>query len=164
VLLLLQVVQLFDSWAHHLSPKQFSEFSWPYAEQLIERVKSARPHVPLIFHANGGTGKLHIIAKRSHQDVVVGLDWATDMQEARSQFGADTVLQVGNNYSCWPDSSAISHVIWFCSDHSSLLQFPSSKEATTTLIFKSTFYCRSCQFMNFTVKLIGFLSGVVHSP
>lgn len=99
MLLLLQVVQLFDSWAHHLSPKQFSEFSWPYAEQLIERVKSARPHVPLIFHANGGTGKLHIIAKRSHQDVVVGLDWATDMQEARSQFGADTVLQVGNNYS-----------------------------------------------------------------
>lgn len=88
-----QIVQLFDSWAHHLSPEQFSEFSWPYAEQVIERVKAARPYVPLIFHANGGTGKLHIVAQRAHQDVVVGLDWATEMREARSQLGAGTVLQ-----------------------------------------------------------------------
>jgi uroporphyrinogen decarboxylase len=88
-----QIVQLFDSWAHHLSPEQFSEFSWPYAEELVDRVKSARPNIPLIFHANGGTGKLHIVAQRAHQDVVVGLDWATEMREARSQLGAGTVLQ-----------------------------------------------------------------------
>ncbi|XP_024392398.1 uncharacterized protein [Physcomitrium patens] len=88
-----QIVQLFDSWAHHLSPEQFSEFSWPYAEQLIDRVKIARPDVPLIFHANGGTGKLHIVAQRKHQDVVVGLDWATEMREARSLLGPKTVLQ-----------------------------------------------------------------------
>jgi len=88
-----QIVQLFDSWAHHLSPQQFREFSWPYAEELIARVKAARPNVPLIFHANGGTGKLHIVADRKHQDVVVGLDWATDMREAREQLGEQTVLQ-----------------------------------------------------------------------
>lgn len=88
-----QIVQLFDSWAHHLSPEQFRQFSWPYAEELVERVKSARPNVPLIFHANGGTGKLHIVAQRAHQDVVVGLDWATEMREARSQLGAAAVLQ-----------------------------------------------------------------------
>ncbi len=49
-----QVVQLFDSWAHHLSPDQFAEFSLPYAERVITAVRAAHPDVPLIFHANGG--------------------------------------------------------------------------------------------------------------
>ena len=50
----MQVIQLFDSWAHHLSPAQFDQFSLPYAEQIITRVRAAHPSVPLIFHANGG--------------------------------------------------------------------------------------------------------------
>jgi len=40
-----QVVQLFDSWAHHLSPSQFSEFSMPYAQRVLDTVKAARPDV-----------------------------------------------------------------------------------------------------------------------
>lgn len=51
-----QVVQLFDSWAHHLSPDQFGEFSLPYAEQVIKGVKKIHPDVPIIFHMNGGRG------------------------------------------------------------------------------------------------------------
>lgn len=50
-----QVVQLFDSWAHHLSPAQFAEFSAPYAQRVIDTVKQRHPNTPLIFHANGGT-------------------------------------------------------------------------------------------------------------
>ena len=53
-----QVVQLFDSWAHHLSPQQFAEFSLPYSERVIAAVKAKYPEVPLILHANGGVGKL----------------------------------------------------------------------------------------------------------
>jgi uroporphyrinogen-III decarboxylase len=49
-----QVVQLFDSWAHHLSPEQFAEFSQPYANRVIEAVRAKYPHMPLIFHGNGG--------------------------------------------------------------------------------------------------------------
>jgi uroporphyrinogen decarboxylase len=49
-----QVVQLFDSWAHHLSPSQFQEFSLPYANKVTEAVRARYPHVPIIFHANGG--------------------------------------------------------------------------------------------------------------
>ncbi len=49
-----QVVQLFDSWAHHLSPAQFEEFSLPYANRVVEGVRANYPHVPIIFHANGG--------------------------------------------------------------------------------------------------------------
>lgn len=46
-----------------------------------------RLQVPLIFHANGGTGKLERIAAECKADVI-GLDWATDMAEARRIFGA----------------------------------------------------------------------------
>ena len=49
-----QVVQLFDSWAHHLSPDQYAEFSLPYAEHVVAAVRAARPGVSLIYHANGG--------------------------------------------------------------------------------------------------------------
>lgn len=47
-------MQLFDSWAHHLSPQQFREFSLPYAQRVIDGVKAQHPDTPLIFHANGG--------------------------------------------------------------------------------------------------------------
>jgi len=57
IFLLEQVIQLFDSWAHHLSPEQFGEFSMPYAERIIAAVRAKYPHVPIIFHANGGSGK-----------------------------------------------------------------------------------------------------------
>ena len=85
-----QVVQFFDSWAHHLSPQQFAEFSHPYNERVMEIVRAKYPDTPLIFHANGGHGKLHEI-KRSTADVI-GLDWETDMAEARSIM-PDRILQ-----------------------------------------------------------------------
>ena len=49
-----QVVQLFDSWAHHLNPSQFATFSLPYAEEVIQRVRKRHADTPVIFHANGG--------------------------------------------------------------------------------------------------------------
>lgn len=86
-----QIIQLFDSWAHHLSPEQFSEFSLPYSEKIVHALKSKYPHVPVIFHANGGTGKLEII-KATAADVV-GLDWAVDMHVARSTLGSNIKVQ-----------------------------------------------------------------------
>ena len=79
-----QVVQLFDSWAHHLSPEQFQEFSLPYAQRVIDGVRAVHPTVPLIFHANGGVGKLDAMAACSAD--VLGLDWNTDMAEARAAY------------------------------------------------------------------------------
>ena len=86
-----QVVQLFDSWAHHLSPEQFSEFSMPYAERIIQNVKSKYPEVPLIFHANGGTGKFSQMEQCSSD--VLGFDWSCTMADARAHYGPKRVLQ-----------------------------------------------------------------------
>ena len=55
-----QVVQLFDSWAHHLSPAQFREFSLPYANRIMEAIHATHPDTPLIFHANGGMFAGHL--------------------------------------------------------------------------------------------------------
>eukprot|EP00879_Flechtneria_rotunda_P006574 GHRR01006907.1.p1 GENE.GHRR01006907.1~~GHRR01006907.1.p1 ORF type:complete len:401 (+),score=137.30 GHRR01006907.1:984-2186(+) len=84
-----QVMQLFDSWAHHLSPEQFAEFSLPYANRIVAAVRAKYPHVPVIFHANGGTGKLDVIAG-SNADVI-GLDWSTSMRVVRQTLGSHIV-------------------------------------------------------------------------
>lgn len=86
-----QVVQLFESWAHHLSPAQFEEFGRPYAERVLQGVKALHPEVPLIYHANGGTGKLHVIKDMAAD--VIGLDWSTDMITARKTLGRSTKVQ-----------------------------------------------------------------------
>lgn len=85
-----QIVQLFDSWAHHLAPDQYAEFSAPYSERVVAAVRAARPGVPLILHANGGTGKLGLLAGTAAQ--VVGLDWGTSMADARAALGPSRVL------------------------------------------------------------------------
>lgn len=52
----LQVVQLFDSWAHYLTPGQFAEFGLPYAAKVISLCRQRCPSTPLIYHAKGGAG------------------------------------------------------------------------------------------------------------
>lgn len=84
-----QVVQLFDSWAHHLNPSQFATFSLPYAEEVIKRVRTRHPDTPIIFHANGGTGKHHLMGQSTAN--VIGLDWRCDIAHARKTLGERTV-------------------------------------------------------------------------
>lgn len=84
-----QVVQLFDSWAHYLSPGQFAEFGLPYAAKVISLCRQRCPSTPLIYHAKGGTGKLHLM-KQSGADVI-GLDWGVDMALARQELGSTCV-------------------------------------------------------------------------
>ncbi|KAI3435503.1 hypothetical protein D9Q98_001569 [Chlorella vulgaris] len=86
-----QVVQLFDSWAHHLSPEQSAEFSMPYAERIVAATRAKYPHVPIIFHANGGSGKHAQLAACTAD--VVGLDWECSMAAARQAMGANRTLQ-----------------------------------------------------------------------
>lgn len=95
-----QVIQFFDSWAHHLTPKQYERWALPYARKAIQKVRKECPGVPIVFFANGAGGKLETLKKELGDVVeVFGVDWSVDMKDARNRFGHDVVLQ-GNVDPC----------------------------------------------------------------
>ncbi len=92
-----QAVQLFDSWASALGPRDFREFALPY---LADAVRLARGSgVPVIAFAPGAGWALEEIAAATAADVI-GVDWQTDAASARRRLGEDVALQ-GNLDPCW---------------------------------------------------------------
>ena len=37
-----QLIQIFDSWAGHLSPRDYDEFAAPYQKQILDKVRAVR--------------------------------------------------------------------------------------------------------------------------
>jgi uroporphyrinogen decarboxylase len=71
------IIQIFDSWAGILGPKQYEEFSLKY----ISRICNAINEVPKIVFAKGA-----FFAREKMNSLscdVVGLDWNMDIQESR---------------------------------------------------------------------------------
>ncbi|MEH2173672.1 uroporphyrinogen decarboxylase [Nostoc sp.] len=92
-----EVVQLFDSWAGHLSPEDFKTFALPYQQRVVEQVKATHPDIPLILYINGSAGILELMA---HSGVdIVSVDWTVDMAVARQRLGANIGVQ-GNLDPC----------------------------------------------------------------
>ena len=90
-----QMVQVFESWAHQLTPSYFEQFAKPYALRVAALVRERHPEAPVLFFANGGSSYL-----ASQKDMVsdshyhcLSLDWAVDIGEARKQLGADVPVQ-----------------------------------------------------------------------
>ena len=86
-----QVVQLFDSWAGHLSPQDYAAFALPYQQQIVDRVKDTYPDTPLILYISGSAGVLELMAKSGVD--IVSVDWTVDMADARKRLGADIKVQ-----------------------------------------------------------------------
>jgi len=82
-----QVVQVFESWAHHLSPKDFVDFAKPAAKKTIEIIKIARPDTPVIYFANGGSAYLDL--QRDMGCDMVCVDHQISMEKARVDLGAE---------------------------------------------------------------------------
>jgi uroporphyrinogen decarboxylase len=59
---------------------------------MIESVKATHPNTPLTVYANGSGGLLERLGATGAD--VVGLDWTTDMADARQRLGTKSV-QVG---------------------------------------------------------------------
>lgn len=89
-----QVVQFFDSWAHHLSPAQYREWALPAVHRAMVIFKERHPGVPAIFFAHGCAGKIEDIAKVLDGVMdVLQLDWSVNMADARRRVGDGVVLQ-----------------------------------------------------------------------
>jgi uroporphyrinogen decarboxylase len=88
-----QAVQLFDSWASALGPRDFREFALPY---LAESVRIARgAGVPVIAFAPGAGWALEEIAAATGADVI-GVDWQTEAADARRRLAGRSVAVQGN--------------------------------------------------------------------
>lgn len=88
-----QAVQIFDSWGGALSTPAYLEFSLRYMEQIVHGL--IREHdgrrVPVILFTKGGGQWLEHIAATGTD--AVGLDWTTELGDARSRIGHRVALQ-----------------------------------------------------------------------
>ncbi len=74
-------VQLFDTWAGALSREEYERFALPATIRVFERVKGA----PRIFYSKDIAAILPLVPRTGCD--AVGLDWRTDMTEARALLG-----------------------------------------------------------------------------
>ncbi|MBO1348844.1 MAG: uroporphyrinogen decarboxylase [Hormoscilla sp. GUM202] len=86
-----QVVQMFDSWAGHLSPQDYEIFALPYHKKVVDQVKKVYPDTPLILYISGSAGVLELMAKSGVD--MVSVDWTVDMADARKRLGANMKVQ-----------------------------------------------------------------------
>jgi uroporphyrinogen decarboxylase len=82
-----QVIQLFESWAHQLSPSSFEKFAKPAAQKAIQIIKAKYPDTPVIYFANGGSAYLE--CQKDIGADMIAVDWHVDMAEARKILGED---------------------------------------------------------------------------
>jgi len=85
-----QVIQLFESWAHQVSPVGFERFAKPAAQKAIQIIKAKHPDVPVIYFANGGSSYLEL--QRDMGADMIAVDWHVDMAEARQILGPDVPI------------------------------------------------------------------------
>ena len=76
-----QVIQIFDSWAGQLSPKDYQSFALPYERRIIEVIQQTHPNTPVVLYINGSAGLLGQMASSKAQ--VIGLDWTVDISRAK---------------------------------------------------------------------------------
>ena len=82
-----QMIQVFESWAHQLTPSQFEQFAKPAAQRAIKIIKDKHPNVPVIYFANGGSSYLEL--QKDMGCDMIAIDWSIDMAEARQILGPD---------------------------------------------------------------------------
>ena len=78
-----QLIQIFDSWAGHLSPRDYDEFAAPYQKKILDRIKAEHPTVPTVTYIKHSGALIERMAKTGVD--VVSLDWTVDMAEGRER-------------------------------------------------------------------------------
>jgi uroporphyrinogen decarboxylase len=88
-----QAVQIFDTWGGALSHAAYQEFSLRYMQQIVSGL--IREHegrrVPVILFTKGGGQWLEALAGTGAD--CLGLDWTTDIGQARARVGQQVALQ-----------------------------------------------------------------------
>jgi uroporphyrinogen decarboxylase len=82
-------VQLFDTWAGELTPREYGEFALPSIQSIFDSL--ADSGVPRILFAKGSERILGLMAKSGAE--VLSVDPKTDLSEARRDLGPQIALQ-----------------------------------------------------------------------
>ncbi len=88
-----QAVQIFDTWGGALSGRAYQEFSLQYMQQIVNgliREREGRKVPVILFTKNGGQW-LEAMADTGCD--ALGLDWTTNIAQARQRVGAKVALQ-----------------------------------------------------------------------
>ncbi|KAJ3363127.1 hypothetical protein GGF32_004697 [Allomyces javanicus] len=87
------VLQVFESQAADLGPKDFRQFALPYLTEIAREVKKACPHAPMtVFPRGAAHYATKWIAEGTQYDCV-SVDWGTEPRVAREMAGEDLTLQ-----------------------------------------------------------------------
>ncbi|MGS2723115.1 uroporphyrinogen decarboxylase [Porticoccus sp. GXU_MW_L64] len=88
-----QAVQIFDSWGGALSHSAYEEFSLAYMKRIVAGLskESEGREVPVILFTKGGGQWLETMADSGCY--ALGLDWTTDIGQARQRVGDRVALQ-----------------------------------------------------------------------
>jgi uroporphyrinogen decarboxylase len=88
-----QAVMVFDSWGGVLADGAFQEFSLAYSQRVITALKQRADarDVPVILFTKGGGQWLEAMADTGAD--ALGLDWTTNLGQARARVGQRVALQ-----------------------------------------------------------------------
>jgi uroporphyrinogen decarboxylase len=94
-----QAVMVFDTWGGSLAPAQYREFSLQYMQRIVDGLIREREgrRVPVVLFTKGGGRWLDQMAKTGAD--ALGVDWTTDLADARALTGGKVALQ-GNLDPC----------------------------------------------------------------
>lgn len=81
-------VQLFDSWAGHLSPNDYERFVLPASQTILRGLEGTVPRI----HFGVGTAQLLELMAGAGTEVM-GIDWRVPLDVARRRLGEEHVLQ-----------------------------------------------------------------------
>jgi len=82
-------VQIFDTWAGILSPRDYLIFALKYVNQVIEKIK--RTGEPIIYFPKGVHYRMRTVADCGAD--VIGVDWTIDLAKARDKIGDKVAIQ-----------------------------------------------------------------------
>jgi uroporphyrinogen decarboxylase len=88
-----QAVMIFDTWGGILAPQKYREFSLAYMARIVEGLTREREgrRIPVVLFTKGAGARLADLATTDCD--ALGVDWTTDMAEARQLTGDRKALQ-----------------------------------------------------------------------
>ena len=94
-----QAIMVFDTWGGALTPRDYREFSLRYMQQIVDGLtrEAEGRRVPIILFTKNGGQWLEAMVETGCD--ALGIDWTTDMGDARTRVGDRVALQ-GNMDPC----------------------------------------------------------------